>query len=499
MLKKLASQTALYGVSSIIGRVLTYFLVPLHTDLYYGFSEEDYGSMTLFYAYVAFLNIVYTYGMETTYFRYASKKESNPQEIYRLVLTSILLTTCLLSGLFLAFSQKIATALGEPDQAHFVIWLVLIISIDALLAIPYARLRLENKARTFALTKIANIVLTVLLNLFFLVFCKEVYEGNGLESLKPFIKLIYDPQLGIGYVFLANLLANAFVFLMLYKYLLDFRLYWDWAKLKPMLLYAYPLLFTGLAAMVNNMIDKIMLDIYLPVGFYPESNREIVGIYGACFKLSVFMSLAIQAFRYAAEPFFFSQAEDKKAPQLFARVMHYFIITCVLLWLGVSLNLDIFKWIFLRNPVYHEGILIVPILLLANLLLGVYYNLTVWFKLTDQTYYGTYISIGGALLTVLLNFALIPVFGYFGPVWAVLITYSLMCVACYYLGQKYFPIPYQWGKSLIHLSLGGILIYVSLQIPLESLLWKTAMNAGLFLLYLVYVIKTERPKFKTPI
>lgn len=495
MLKKLLSETVIYGASSVGARLLNYLLIALHTDKRYGFATEEYGILSVLYAYVAFLNIVYTYGMETSFFRFASKDKTH--QTFNLILTNILGTTLVISGILLFLSGNIASILDYPDKQNFIIWLILIISIDTLLVIPYAQLRLENKAKQFALTKIINIALNIFLNLFFLIFCKEVYEGNWFPSLKPLIAYIYYPQIGIGYVFLANLLSNAFVFLLLYKTLLKFRLYWSWQKFKPIFWYGFPLLFMGLAGIANETLDRILLKYLLPTDFYTgESTEGAIGVYSGVYKLAIFMTLSVQAFKYAAEPFFFSKAEDKKAPELFSRVMRYLVICLMVIFLGVSLNLDIFK-ILLRQESYHAGLAVVPILLLANAFLGIYYNLSVWYKLTDKTYFGTILAIIGATVTLISNILLIPVLGYTGSALATLFAYFSMTLFSYVLGQKHFFIPYQLKVALFDISFAVVLVLIATYwIKIEGFWLKFLFQNALLVFYLGIIFLRERRKLK---
>jgi O-antigen/teichoic acid export membrane protein len=501
LLKKLASDTALYGLSTIVGRFLNYLLVPLYTQV---FTTAEFGGMSKFYAYVAFLNVIYTFGMETTFFRYAKKE--NRQDVFNLIQSNIFINSLLISALLIGFSQPIAEFLGYPDKASFVIWFALIMAIDTLLAIPYALLRLENKAKRFAYTKIANIVINIGLNLFFLVFCRQIYLGNWFPFLKVPVSYIYAHEIGIGYVFLSNLIANALMFLMLYDAFAKYKFVFNWQKFKPMFWYGLPIMWMGLAGMVNMQLDKIMLEAYLPLHFYPHhSSLSAMGVYSACFRLATLMALAVQAFRYAAEPFFFSQAQDKQAPALFAKVMRYFVITCVVLWLAVSLHLDLLGWMFLRNPTYREGLYVVPVLLLGNLFLGVYYNLNVWFKLTDKTHYGTWITSFGALLTIVFNIALIPFMGYLGSAVAVSIAYFMMCWMCWFYGQKHFPIPYHIASAFQHIMIGSILcgiylylrIFFPMDLPQNGFSWtnlfiNTGIGLVLFLGYLLFVFWSEK-------
>lgn len=485
MLKRLLGDTALYGLSSMVGRMLNFLLVMLYTHKTYGFLPTEYGVMTIFYAYIAFLQVIFTYGMETAYFRYVNKTEK-PQEIYNLLLSYLMLTTGVFVVIMLVWSNSLASWAGYPTRGDFVRWIAVILAIDTLLALPYARLRHEKKAKFFVMTKVGNIFITILLNIFFLVVCKEISDNT-------WIAWWYVPTLGVGYVFLANLLANLLNFVWLYKSFVDFRFRFVWQEFAPILRYAYPLAIMGLAGIASQMLDRILLQHYLPAGFYAGKTTDYaIGVYGACIKLTVFMSLAIQSFKYAAEPFFFSQAQDKQSPQVFAKVMHYFVITCVVFWLAISLNLHWIKDLFIRNPAYHEGIFIVPILLLANLLLGVYYNLSFWFKLTEKTHYGTWISIAGAVITLVGNVLLIPVWGYMACAWVTLASYSVMAWVCYALGQKHYPIPYTTGWIMAHLFLGALIVTASIQLPAEWGLWLLIPNFGLFMVYVFFVAITEK-------
>jgi O-antigen/teichoic acid export membrane protein len=269
-----------------------------------------------------------------------------------------------------------------------------------------------------------------------------------------------------------------------------------WHEFSPILKYAYPLAIMGFAGISSQMLDRILLQYWLPTGFYAgKTTTDAIGVYGACFKLTVFMSLAIQAFKYAAEPFFFGQAEDKNSPRLFAQVMHYFVITCVLFWLGISLNMFWLKNLFIQNPIYHEGLYIIPILLLANLILGIYYNLSFWFKLTDKTHYGIWLSILGAMITLVGNIALIPVMGYMACAWITLLAYTVMTWACYALGQKNYPVPYTTGKIVAHLILGSLIVTSSVQLPANWGLWLFFPNAGLLMVYIFFLYLTEKEMF----
>ncbi|OKL42173.1 lipopolysaccharide biosynthesis protein [Pontibacter flavimaris] len=490
--KKLVGQTAAYGLSSIVGRALNYLLVPVYTAV---FLPAEYGVVSYLYAFVGFFNILYTYGMETAFFRFANKPGADQRRLYNQVLSLIIGSSTLFSVLLILASGAIADYKDySPQEQNYVIWLAIILAIDAIAAIPFAWLRLQNKAVKFASIKLANILITVGANLFFLVVCRSIYEGEYLQELRPLVSYIYNPDLGIGYIFLINLVANALLIPLLWREFSIFRFEFNKELLRPMLTYAYPLLFMGMAGMVNEVIDRILLEEWLPEGFYPQhSNEAVVGIYSACYKLSIFMTLAIQAFRYAAEPFFFSQAQDKNSPHTFALIMKWFVIVCAFIFLFISANLEDFA-LFLRSAAYREGIMIVPVLLLANLFLGVYYNLSVWFKLTDKTKYGTYISFGGAAITILFNLLLIPVIGYMGSAIATLICYTSMAAASYILGNRHYPIPYPVKTILAYVALAAGLVWLALGVEIENWWLRHAYHLGICAAFLVVVWLRERSR-----
>ncbi|MDO7847871.1 polysaccharide biosynthesis C-terminal domain-containing protein [Hymenobacter sp. M29] len=491
--KRLASQTAVYGVSSIVGRVLTYLLVPFYTK---AFAPAEYGVVTGLYAYVSFLNVVFTYGMETTYFRFANRAGTDRRELYDRVLSLLLLSTVALSVLLMLLARPLLGLLEiPPGHEEYAYWVALILGLDALSAIPFARLRLENKARKFAGIKLAGIVVNVALNLFFIVLCPAVMSGKWLPALQPLVARVHDPTMGVGYVFLSNLVASGLTLLLLGRELLDFRFRLNLSFLKPLLQYAYPLMLMGLAGMVNETLDRILLPKWLPDNFYPgQSSLTAVGIYGACYKLSIFMQLVIQAFRYAAEPFFFSQSTEKNSPATFALILKWFTLCCAVIFVGISLNVEDIAGQFLKRPEYLQGLAVVPVLLLANLFLGVYYNLSVWFKLTDKTYYGTYIGAGGAVLTIVLNFLLIPVLGYMGSALATLACYFMMAVLCWRLGERHFPVPYPALRLGLWLLFAVGLVALGQWIVPAGWWARHTWHAGLTVLFLAALYVVERPR-----
>ncbi|MGC1244025.1 MAG: polysaccharide biosynthesis C-terminal domain-containing protein [Chryseosolibacter sp.] len=468
-IQRLAGETVLYGLGSIVPRFLSFLLVPLHTDV---FSPEEYGVITKVYAYVGVVNIVFIFGMETAYFRFASKAGLDERKVFNLAQTVVITISTLLSLGFILLASPISEKLSVPGHHDLVMWIILIMFIDACVAIPFARLRLQKKALRFAAGKLINIGLLVGLNLFLLKFSPA---------------LIPD----VSFVILANLAANAFYLLFFAPVLLSWRPAYDKNISPAMYGYAYPVMFTGLAGMTNEMFSRITLEEWLPAGFYGEKSDEYaLGIFGACYKLAALMNLAIQAFRYAAEPFFFSNASEKNSPQLFATVNHYFIIVCCTLLLGVAVNLDILKY-FLADPAYWEGLHIVPILLLAYLFLGVYYNFSVWFKLTDKTYFGTLTTVIGMVITIVGNYILIPIAGYEGSAIAALLCYSGMTVLCYVLGQRFYPIPYNIVRAIVYIGGTMALVYVVNSIPIENQVAATAFHMAMILAYLIVVYLIE--------
>ncbi|MBX2961761.1 MAG: polysaccharide biosynthesis C-terminal domain-containing protein [Cyclobacteriaceae bacterium] len=490
-IKKLAGDTIIYGASSILGRLLNYLLVPYYT---YVFAAGEYGVVTELYAYAAFFNVLYTYGMETAYFRFATLNKESAQNIFNLTTSSILATSFILSGILILLATPIVNYLEYPGKENYIIWFAFILAIDAVLAIPFARLRLEGKSKQFAIAKLANIGLNIGFNLFFLSLCPAILRGDVFTSLKPFINTFYNSSFGVDYVFLSNLLANAALVLLLWSVLRKLKITFDWSAIKPLMIYAYPILFAGLAWVTNEMLSRWALRFWLPENFYPGfTSEEALGIFGAVYKFSVFMTLAVQAFRYAADPFFFSRAADKNSPELFSKVSHGFILFGCIILLAVSINLDILEHA-LRRTEYRTGMHVVPILLLANLFLGIYYNVSIWYKLTDKTYYSTWIAVGGALLTIVLNYVLIPIAGYEGSSWVTLIVYFLMAAVCYIIGQRHYPIPYPVVKDLTYIALTLLLIFVLNRIEIPTLWLALSVRLLILLLFsgMIYVLEFRR-------
>lgn len=486
-LKKLAGQTAIYGLPSIIGRLLNYLLVPLHTG---AFLMERYGVITEMYAYVAFLVVILTYGMETAYFRFQSKEGANDQKVYSTTLWSLLFSTIIFWVITGVFAQPIAEAIRYPDNSEYVVWFAFIVGMDAISSIPMARLRIQEKAMLFAGVNFLSILVNIGLNLFWIGWCIPAYEAGESHFL---IQKFYSPEIGVGYVFLANLIASGVKFLVLLPQMLKAKWQFNYQLLRSMLWYGSPLLISSIAIIINESADKILIKWLLLDELGEKAAQAQVGIYGACYKLSIVINLFIQAFRYAAEPFFFSQEKEKDSRESYAHILNYFVIFCATIFLGVMLFIDVLKY-FLADPAYWEGLHIVPILLFANIFLGIFYNLSVWYKLSGKTQFGAYIASFGAVITLSLNLLLIPKIGYTGSAWATLICYASMVVVSYFFGKRYFPVPYQLKKVIAYLLLSFLLYQGSTLITFESSLFKYAIHSIILLAFIGLAFVLEKPK-----
>ncbi|MDX1251676.1 MAG: oligosaccharide flippase family protein [Gammaproteobacteria bacterium] len=488
-LKKLASQTAIYGLSTIVGRLLNYLLVPLLT---YQFTDpRDFGVNTEFYAYISFLNVILTYGMETALFNF-SVKEPDKNRVYSTALLSLLATTLVFVAPVAIFAEPIAEALRYPGHADYILWVALIIALDAVAAIPFAKLREQDRALRFASIKIVNILVNIGLTVFFVGLCKSAFD-NPASAWHGTLGGLYDPRIGIGYVFIANAIANVVTALLLLPEFFMVKWVFDFTLWRRMLRYGLPLLVVGLAGMVNETLDRILLKYLLP----PEQALEQVGIYGACYKISILMTIFIQAFRYAAEPFFFARSVASDAKQTYALVMNYFVITCAFIFLAVMMNIGWIQY-FVGAP-YRAGLDVVPILLLANLFLGVYFNLSIWYKLTGKTEYGAYLTLFGALITLTLNWYWIPRIGYMGSAWATLICYGSMAVLSYAIGRKHYPVDYDLKRVLTYPGLAIALYLLSTLIAPPSLAQSLVINNALLIGFLIVAFAAERKKFRAAI
>ncbi len=488
-LKKLAGQTAIYGLSTILPRFLNYLLVPLYTYIFT--NPADFGINTEIYAYISFLNIFLTYGMETAFFNFVNKTEEK-NKVYSTALISLLGSTGIFILVGLLVSGFVAEKLGYTSNVNFIQWMVLIIATDAIMAIPFAHLRAEQKPLKFAIIKTANILANIGITIFFIYFCKCAYENDLQNQTTSFLGGMYNPKIGIGYAFLANLTANFFSMLLLAKEFIGFSFTFDKVLWLQMLRYALPLLVLGLAGMVNETFDRIILKKLLPA----DIGMHELGVYGACYKISILMTIFIQAFKFAAEPFFFNHAKNEDSKKLNALVMKYFIIACSFLFLGTMLNLSWIKYFVNEN--YWGGLAVVPILLLANMFLGIYFNLSVWYKLTGQTKFGAYITIFGAAITLAINFIFIPKYSYMASAWATLASYGSMMVVSYFLSQKYYTTKYNVRSFVFFLGFALVFYFVSLlwKDKVHNMTIELVLNNILLLVYCWLFIKFELPNLK---
>ncbi len=481
-IKKLAGQTAVYGIPSIVGRVLNYLLVPIYTRV---FIPSEYGIVTLMYSFVAVAFIILTYGMETSFFRY-SELQNDKRKVYSNAMLSIILTTSTFVLFIFLFTDNIAAWIKYPDYTHFIAWLGLIISLDVLTAIPFAKLRADNKPGRFAMIKIINISVNIGLNLFFILLCPYIYTSFNSGFFYRFVMLVFDPEIMlISYVFISNLIASIITLFLIIPEIFKIKIEFDIQVWKRMMVYGLPLLFAGLAGIMNETLGRILIRYLLP----EDVAEAQLGIYAACYKIAILMSLFIQAFRYAAEPFFFSYAKQSDSKEVYAQVMKYFVIAISALFLVLMLYLDVI--VLLIGKEFREGIHVVPILLLAYMFLGIYYNLSVWFKLTNNTKYGAWMAIFGAVITVVVNVILIPRIGYTGSAWATLICYAAIMILSFVLMNRFFPIRYNYFKILFYMGLAIMLYFVSTFFVFKSTIMHYLINTLLLLIYLLVFYRIE--------
>lgn len=490
-LRKFAGQTIIYGLSTIIARLLNFLLTPLFAFKY---NPSTYGIFGYMYSWAAMINALLAFGMETTFFRYLQKKADNTEKVYSNTFIIILFTSCLFILSVMVFSQQITGYLqnefNDNDLPIYVKYFVFILVADALAVIPFAKIRADGRPVRFGMIKLINIVTFISFNLFFIIIIPWII-AKQLPFASYFVSWYREGW--VGYVFIANLVASLLTLVLLLPELLAIKLSFDKDLLKEMLAYSFPVLIANFSFIINENLDKILLKALLP----QETSAHNVGIYTVCSKLAVFMSIFVNAFRLGAEPFFFSQAKEKNAKQTYAIIMDYFVIALALAVVALVANIDILKH-FTRGgdaasrAAYWSGLHIVPVLLTAYMFLGIYMSLSIWYKLSDQTKYGLYISGCGALITVALNFLLIPVYGYTASAWITLVTYGSMMVLSYLLGQKNYPIPYHTLKNLTYIVCAVLICWLSFRIFDRNIF----IGNALFLLFAVFTYAMERGQLK---
>lgn len=481
-IKRLASQTAVYGIPTIVGRFLNYFLVPLYT---YNIATQDYGVVSELYAYVAFLMIILTYGMETAFFRFS--QDYDKSKVYNTALFSLMVSTTLFLLITFLSLSPICSAMQYSNHKTYIALFLIILALDALRVIPYALLRRENMAKRFAFIKTVDIFSNILFNLFFIALCPILYD-KGFYIITSW----FNPNDLVLYIFISNCLASFISFILLIPQFSQFRFNIDFKVLKRMLVYGFPVMIGGLAGMINETFDRIALkhlvtipDNITDTAKIAEYKMSQIGIYGACYKLSIVISLFIQAFKFAAEPFFFSKMKQQDAKKSYSEVMTAFVIFLCFIFLVVMGYIDLFQYFMGKD--YRIGIMVVPILLMANIFLGIYYNLSIWYKVSDKTKYGAYIALIGAAITLIGNYFLVPILGYKGAAWTTLICYFVISLLCYLIGQKFYPVAYKVKRIVFYIlfSIGLYSVMYYLQDNIQNIMLRLTINTALIIVYLI--------------
>ncbi|MBI9033468.1 MAG: polysaccharide biosynthesis C-terminal domain-containing protein [Bacteroidales bacterium] len=482
-LKKLAGQTAVYGMGTIVPRLLNYLLVPYYTGI---FKTAEYAVISELYAYVAFFLALLTFGMETAFFRFASLRKDRIN-VYSTVLMSVLSASLLFVVLILLSFKSISSWIDYAGNPEFILYVGLIVAMDAVASIPSAMLRQLNRARKFSIIKLSSVAINVGLNLFLITLCPWVFSKYPDHSLTA----LFNKENLLSFVFLANVISSLSQIFFLRKEIGMLRLKFDKSLFKEMIKYAIPIAIIGLAGMLNEVADRGLFK-HLYLG---DDAMSQLGIYGANFKLAVMMTLFIQMFRYAAEPFFFAQAKENNAKEVYAQVMKYFVFFGLVIFLLITLYMDVFKF-FITNESYWVGLDIVPIVLLANLFLGVFYNLSVWYKLNNLTKYGAYIALIGTSVTLFVNFAFVPKYGYHAAAWGHLACYLVMIIISYFWGRKVYPVNYELKKIVAFTIVALGLYYLSQAFRPEDIILRLTYNSFLFLAFFIFVFFNERNNLK---
>ena len=491
-IRKFAGQTIIYGVSTIISRLLNFILTPIYTRIY---EVKVFGIFTFMYSWAAMLNAVLAFGMETTFFRYLHKHEGDKGKVYNNTFVTVLVTSLLFLLFTLLFVDDIAAWLQKgkvinPDYALYVKYFIFILVADALAVIPFAKIRADGRPMRYGLIKFLNILTFIAFNFLFIFVIPYIIKADGFGA--EFLASWFKPK-WVGYVFISNLIASICTLLILLPELLQFRLKFEPRIIKEMLLYSLPILVANMSFIVNENMGKIFLGMLLPADV---SDTE-VGIYGACAKIAIFLSIFINAFRMGAEPFFFSHAKNKNSGATYARIMTWFVIAVCLIFVALSANIEILKYFIkggneAQKALYWSGLKIVPVLLFGYVSLGIYMNLSIWYKLSDQTRFGLYISLIAAVLTIVLNLLFIPQYGYVASAWISLAAYASMMILSYYLGQKNYPIPYDVKKILAYLLVSVVLVFVSFSIFNRDLI----IGNIIFVLFAAATAYAERKELK---
>ncbi|MDR1756650.1 MAG: oligosaccharide flippase family protein [Culturomica sp.] len=479
-LKKLAGETVIYGFSTILARFINWLLNPLYTEL---FPAEEYGVVINLMSYMAVLTVLLTYGTETGFFRFASSENKN--NVFSTLMTSLSLTTLLFLGLFFAWIENISSFLDLANHKEYLILLVVTLAIDVMNSIPFALLRLEGRPVRFGLIKLINIGINIGANLFFLLLCPWL-ERMGISL--PF----YDPEGGIIYVFISYLIATVITSVLLLPYLTKFRFYFSFGLLKNILIYSFPILIVSLAGMINLQGDKILMPKILGQVMSSEEAKAVTGIYGANYKLALIMYIFTQGFRYAFEPFFFSYSKNEDSKKVYRNVFLYFTGFGLVIFLGIMYWLDILQYLISKE--YRIGLVIIPWVLMANLFQGMYYSLSLWYKLTDKTIYGAFMAITGSVISVSMNVWLLPVIGYMASAYAVFTCFLVMSVLSLWLGKRYYHISYDIGKILLYFLAALFFYWIGKNITFDND-WMTCLSRTPLLLLFIFIFIRIEMKF----
>lgn len=469
--KQLVKETAIYGVSSIVGRFLNWLLVPLYTKKL--FEVSDYGIVTNLYAWTALLIVLLTYGMETSFFRF-SNKDNDDKRVYGTSLTSLFVTSALFVGIMILMRNEVAGFLGYSGYGHVIAMMAVMLGLDAFMCMPFARLRYENRPGRFALLKLINVFLNIGLNLFFILFCPYWLSKHPDAAFLSF----YDYSRQVDYIIFSNFASSSIMMLLVLPETFKVKWVFDTALFKKMINYAIPILIVGVAGVINQSGDKILYPFLM--GDSAATQAEL-GIYGANYKVALLMVMFIQAFRFAFEPFMFSQTGGHKDKKTYATIMRYFVIFCMALFLGVTLFLDIVK--VLIDPKYYAGLRVVPIVLMAHFFFGVFFNMSLWYKLTDKTRYGAYMAFMGTVITLAINIIFVPRFSYMASAWANLACYFSMMLVSYVLMRKYYPIDYDLKKIGFYVALALVIYFVKQELIFDSKVANYTISTGLIGLY----------------
>lgn len=489
-IKQLAGQTIWYGVPTIASRFLGY-LMNMALPFFIALPEKT-ADLVQVYTLIPFINVLYAYGMETAYFRFSQTHDR--QKLYNTLSISLACSTILFSLVLWLSKGWIIDAADLERHPNFVLWMIAIVTIDNLNTLPFAKLRQENRPKYYAFARISGIIVNLAVVIFFLGIAPAIVQKNP-DSI---VSLIYDPKIELGYYLIGNLCGSLFTLLLLSKELRQIQFRFDTALWKEAMRYSMPLIIVGLGGMINDVMSRM---IYRHVVDMPvqQADHEL-GIFANIFRIALLITIMIQAFRMAAEPFFFSQSRNENAQRTYARVMKFFVIACCFMFLFIGLFLDVFRWIFIEfaNKNWAEGLDVVPLLALGNIFLGIYYNLSVWYKLTNKNRIGAYITIIGAVITIALNILLIPVWHYTGAALATFCCYLSMMIISYKLGQKHYPVPYSVKKLVSYIVLVVMIygIHVGITRWTNAGLWfSISLGILLMLAFTWFVGKVEAKEF----